>query len=204
MGDGAKVDSQAQQDEFEIQWSKWQRYVAMRARIEARRANMAAEDADDIAQIASIKLYNAYFASHAKQRYRFQSDTQDLALLRRIVASARADLARRERADRKFLATLSLDDLVYRGGDTNQYLTECEALTDGVSAEDVALANVNFISAVKQKLQTSRTPGNEMVMGYMMAECTREKVEEYYDDNYINVTTHHLKRHISRCLMSDD
>lgn len=144
-------------------------------------------DEDDIYILTLKKLWSAYFAPDAAQRYKRRSDSQDLALLRLVVKSIASDMRERKGRDNQVLAWLEIDAQIESNEeDSGSYN---ETIGTGTFTELVDL-EIDLEQAIECAITN---PVHKLVAYYLWGRVEREQLSEY-SDNYIRVTAHRVRK----------
>lgn len=143
-------------------------------------------DEDDIYVLALMKLWKAYFAPNALQKYEYRSDNHDKALLRRVLEHAAVDVIRLK--DRINLPTY-FNNPEY-SFDSYSKVIGTESFTTLIDLEiDIEDAINNAIT----------NPIHKLVAYYLLGKIDREQLKGY-SDSYIRVMTSRVRKKLLRYL----
>jgi len=158
------------------------------------------EDADDLFVLVQMKLWKAYFALDAQGVFDYKSDMGTMALLKRITYRALRDLIekrQRELAHLKYLHVLELDAPIREDLEDGETLADFVKSNSNTALEAEASSRINV--ALAEECQQARSPGKQLVAGYLVGQRSREDLADY-DENYIKVMTSRLYKTVCKSL----
>lgn len=155
----------------------------------AEQYGLPTELTDDI-YVNGMMRIRKLFLENAKTPYKFLSENQDRALIRKILRQSVSDVRRQEQKDRLLVNAIRLDAPSY-GDDEQNPLT----LGDKIPVEQITHQGGALEDSVEKIYREITNPGWLLVLDYFLGKVEADELlRAGYDDNYIRVTKNRIKK----------